>query len=151
MKTKAIIYILFFPLVLTFSSCSRNDPDVIAERDRNKILEYIEENDLDAIELEEGVWVAVTREGAGDHPTENSVVKLTYTGFLLDDTIFDEGYNAHISLQGAVRGFRIGVMAFRRGGEGTILIPSAAGYGEYAYGNIPRNSVLIFDVDIIDF
>lgn len=151
MRYKTILCSLFLPLVLTFSSCSRNDPDVIAERDRKKILEYIEEHDLDAIELEEGVFAVINREGTGGHPAENSVVKMNYIGYLLNDNVFDEGYNARVNLQGAVRGFRIGVMAFRRGGQGTILIPSAAGYGEYSYGNIPRNSVLIFDLEIIDF
>ncbi len=151
MNYKTIIYSLFIPLMFGLCSCKKNDPDVIAERDRQKILEYIEEHDLDAIELDEGVWVATEREGTGGHPAENSVVKMNYLGYLLNDNIFDEGINAHVNLAGAVRGFRIGVMAFERGGKGTILVPSAAGYGEYGFGNIPRNAVLIFDVEIIDF
>ena len=128
MKSRAFAFSFFLSLLIVLSSCSRNDPDVIAERDRKRILEYIEENDLDAIELDEGVFVAITREGAGGHPTETSSVKMNYIGYLLNGNVFDEGYNARISLPGAVRGFRIGIMAFRRGGEGTILIPSAAGY-----------------------
>ncbi len=151
MKIKVLTYILPFLLFAALSSCSRNDPDVIAERDEKKILAYIDEHNLDAIELEEGVWVAIDQEGSGGHPAENSVVLMNYRGFLLNDDVFDEGFNARINLQQAVRGFRIGVMAFRRGGLGTILIPSAAGYGEYPSGNIPRNSVLIFEVEIIDF
>ena len=38
-----------------------------------------------------------------------------------------------------------------KGGKGTFFIPSALGYGPNAIGNIPENSVLIFEIELIDF
>ncbi len=151
MKSKTLIYSILIPLVFVFISCSRNDPDVIAERDRQKILEYIEENELDAIELEEGVFIAITQDGIGGQPSDNSLVLMNYLGSLLNGDVFDSGNNARINLGGVVRGFRIGVMALNRGSKAVILIPSEAGYGQFSQPGIPRNSVLIFDVEIIDF
>ncbi len=151
MKRKAFIYSVLISLAFVLLSCSRNDPDVIAERDRKKILEYIEENELDATELEEGVFIAIMQEGVGGNPSENSLVLMNYLGALLNDDVFDSGQSVRLNLDGVVRGFRIGVMALNRGSKATILIPSEAGYGQFSQPGIPRNSVLIFDVEIIDF
>ena len=37
------------------------------------------------------------------------------------------------------------VPLFKKGGKGILLIPSALGYGDKSVGNIPANSVLIFE------
>lgn len=144
--------LIVFAMVFFSTSCKKDDPDVIAEKDRKKILEYLAEHELDYTELEEGVFVVIHHEGTGGHPHENSTVRMNYEGLLLDGTLFDAGFNALLHLGNTVRGFRIGVMQFKRGGKGLILIPSALGYGQYPPpGNIPRNAVLIFDIEIIDF
>ncbi len=142
---------LLISVMLIFGSCRRDDPDYIAKRDREKILEYLEKHELDYQEVESGVFVVIEEEGTGGYPSENSTVKLNYTGTLLNGDVFDSGEGSNIYLPGAVQGFSIGIRQFRRSGEGKILIPSALGYGSYATGSIPRNSVLIFDVKIIDF
>ena len=143
--------LLLIPFFLFLSSCSSDDPDVIAERDRQKILQYIADNELEAQEHPTGIFYVIRREGSGAHPKENSTVKLTYTGYLLNGDLFDYAQEANMNLQGVIAGFRDGIMQFKRGGEGLVLIPSGLGYGEYARHNIPRNSVLIFEVEIIDF
>ena len=151
--SRNLIYYACFLLsvMVILGSCRKDDPEYIAKRDRERILKYLEEHELDYQELESGVFIVVEREGTGGHPSENSIVKLNYTGYLLNGDVFDSGNNAEISLPGTVEGFSIGVRQFRRDGKGIILIPSALGYGSFAQGSIPRNSVLIFDVEIIDF
>lgn len=151
MKRKAFICSILIPIAFVLLSCNRDDPDVIAERDRKKILEYIEEQDLDATELDEGVFIAITKEGIGGNPSENSQVLVNYVGYLLNGNVFDSRSNQKIWLSNVVRGFRIGVIELNRGSRATILIPSAAGYGQFAQSGIPMNSVLIFDVELIDF
>ncbi|TVR41867.1 MAG: peptidylprolyl isomerase [Bacteroidia bacterium] len=139
------------PLLLLINACSSDDPDERAIRDREKILEYLEENDLDYYELESGVFIVIEEEGTGSNPNENSTVRMSYQGYLLNGEMFDSATNVNIFLPNTVRGFRKGVVEFKRGGNGIILIPSALGYGTTGTGTVPRNSVLIFHVEIIDF
>ncbi len=141
----------FVLMVLLLTSCGKDDPDLIAEKDRKKILDYIEKHELEAQEHPSGIFYVVEREGSGNHPKENSVVKITYTGTLLNGDLFDAGYERNLYLGGVIQGFRDGIMQFRRGGKGLILIPSGLGYGQYARQGIPRNSVLLFEIEIIDF
>ncbi len=145
------IFLFLIAAVAIMASCSKDDPDAIAARDREKILDYIAKNNLEAQEHSSGIFYVIRTEGSGGHPRENSTVKLTYTGYLLNGDIFDYAQEANMNLSSVIMGFRDGIMQFKRGGEGLILIPSGLGYGEYARHNIPRNSVLIFEVEIIDF
>ena len=70
---------------------------------------------------------------------------------LTDGTVFDQSTSAGISfLTNVILGWQEGIPMFSEGGTGKLLIPSPLGYGNRAVGNIPENSVLIFDVELID-
>ncbi len=146
--------IAFLPLLMAFTfaflGCESEDPDKIAERDHQKLLKYIEENELDAIEHSSGLFYVVEREGTGSvHPDLNSVILIRYTGMLLDGTVFDSNNGAQLRLSGTIRGWQIGIPLFREGGKGILLIPSALGYGTWAQWGIPRNSCLIFEFELL--
>ncbi len=141
----------FFLVSGLFVACSDEDPEEILAKDRQKILEYIEENDLDAYEHESGIFVVVEKEGTGEPPDASSVVLMSYHGYLLDGETFDSGEDVYMNLGAVIPGFRFGVMEFGRGGKGTILIPSGLAYGPSGSGDIPGNAVLIFDIEIIDY
>lgn len=146
--TRAFTLLLF---LFVWAACGKDDPEKIAERDREKILKYIRENDIDAIEHESGVFYQITREGTGAHPTINSMVKITYTGKLLDGKVFDSGYSWSTYLRNTILGWQIGIPLFKRGGAGILIVPSGLGYGEWPRANIPGNSVLVFEIELEDF
>ncbi len=150
---KPIFKIGFFALVILFffSGCEKEDPESVAKRDREKILEYIEKNDLDAEEHETGLFYVIDVEGSGGHPHAGSRVVVNFKGYLLDGKVFDEGQNFQSNLAGTIEGWRVGIPLFKRGGKGMLLVPSAMGYGPYGMPGIPRSSVLIFDIELIDF
>jgi len=47
-----------------------------------------------------------------------------------------------------IQGWQIGLPYFSEGGSGKLLIPSELGYGSQKAGDIPANSVLIFDIQL---
>ncbi len=139
-------------LVIFAAGCSKGDPDKVAERDRQKLLDYIAEHELDATEHESGLFYVVEREGTGAHPTLTSTLRIRYEGYFLDGKVFDVNPNALIQLRNTIRGWQIGMPLFRSGGKGMLLVPSNLGYGEYPpWGSsIPRNACLIFEFELID-
>ena len=117
--------------------------------------EYLEKN-----KANEGVQVTpsglqykVIQEGTGAKPTLEDKVTVHYTGKLIDGTVFDSsvdrGEPATFGLNQVIRGWTEGIPYFREGGNGILLIPSALAYGENGSGNVPPNTVLIFDVALI--
>ena len=102
-----------------------------------------------------GLQYKVTQEGTGKSPTATSVVKVHYTGKLVDGTVFDSsverGEPIEFPLNQVIPGWTEGLQLMKEGGKATLYIPSNLGYGEQgASGMIPPNSTLIFDVELIE-
>lgn len=120
------------------------------------IQNYITENNLNAMEVDNsGLFYVVSKEGNGEFPTINNNVTVHYTGKLLDGSVFDSsiarGTPATFPLTGVIVGWQIGIPKFSKGGAGTLIIPSDLAYGSRGQGSIPPNSVLVFDVEVLDF
>tara|TARA_B100000795_G_C22752406_1_gene420015 strand:- start:53 stop:883 length:831 start_codon:yes stop_codon:yes gene_type:complete len=115
------------------------------------IIEYIEENDLDASRTNSGLYYVINEEGTGTTPTSSSNVTVAYKGYFLDGTVFDQSDANGISfgLDQVIEGWTEGIPLFKEGGEGILLIPSSLGYGLNGAGSIPRGAVLVFDVNLI--
>ncbi|MDE0934340.1 MAG: FKBP-type peptidyl-prolyl cis-trans isomerase [Mariniblastus sp.] len=125
------------------------------------ISKYIADNNLDAYLVSEGLYAVVDEPGAGQNPTINSTVRVSYDGKfielnaqnkLVDGDSFDVSSAAGItfSLQNVIRGWQLGIPEFKTGGFGKLIIPSSLAYGPSGSGSIPPNAVLVFDVELIE-
>jgi FKBP-type peptidyl-prolyl cis-trans isomerase FkpA len=143
--------LLVFCLVLvSFTACKKDEKTL--EENIAEINEYIADNNLtDVQKTESGLHYIVTKEGDGYYPDINSTVNVSYKGYLTDNSIFDQNPNSEFPLKNVIEGWQEGIPKFSRGGGGILLIPSTLGYGASATGSIPANSVLIFEVDLINF
>ncbi|WBM73344.1 FKBP-type peptidyl-prolyl cis-trans isomerase [Saprospira grandis] len=141
-----ILCLLALPFL---TSCEKQ-----SEKDREKILNYIEDNNLNAQEGEDGLFYVIEVEGTGDTASIADDVKVHYEGFLLNgdkfDSSIDRGTPATFPLANVIKGWQLGIPKFKEGGSGKLLIPSALGYGATGTSSIPANSVLIFDVEVIE-
>lgn len=94
-------------------------------------------------------------EGTGDVVPENATITAHYTGALCKDgTIFqsshDFGKPATFGLNQVVAGWTKGVPGMKVGGTRRLIIPSALAYGSVrAAANIPPNSDLVFDIELV--
>jgi FKBP-type peptidyl-prolyl cis-trans isomerase FkpA len=117
------------------------------------IHDYIEQHQLNASRSPEGVYYIIEEPGSNEHPNLNSYLKVHYKGYLLNGTVFDEttGTPAQFYLSNTIRGWKVGIPLFGRGGKGTLIIPSDFAYGENSYTKIPSHSILVFDITLEDF
>jgi len=51
--------------------------------------------------------------------------------------------------QGVIKGFNEGIPGMKPGGVRKIIVPPGLAYGRTAHNNIPPNSILVFDVQLI--
>ena len=129
-------------------------PD-LASKERCLIENYLAKNDLEALSTPDGLYYIVETEGGGINPSGKDNVKVHYKGYLLDGSVFDSTYDrgetAEFPLNKVIAGWQKGIPMFKKGGKGKLLIPSALAYGERGAGDkIPPNSVLIFDIELLD-
>ncbi len=145
-------YILLLPILFLLISCNKENNSQ-AELDDQIIRDYLAENNIDATKHSSGLYYDITVEGTGDHPTANSTVTVRYKGYLTDNSVFDQtegNSTATFGLTSLIEGWKIGIPLLKKGGEGTFYIPSALGYGSQTAGSIPANSVLIFEIDLVN-
>lgn len=99
-----------------------------------------------------GLQYQVIKKGEGPSPTDTDVVLVNYRGALRDGKVFDQAERAPFPVQGVVPGFGEGLKLMSRGAKYKFWIPPALGYGETSPDpKLPAHSVLIFDVEMIDF
>ncbi len=144
-----------------FGSCDEEatfDALKQAETDRELILEYIAENNLNAVEDSTGVWYVIDAPGSISRPEPASIITMNYRGILLNGEEFDSTYDEdgvgtpiRLPLNSTIPGWQVGIPKFKKGGKGTLIIPSGFGYGRTRTGNIPSNSVLVFEkLELVD-
>ena len=94
-------------------------------------------------------------EGTGDVVPENATITAHYTGALCNDgTIFqsshDFGKPVTFGLNQVIAGWTKGVPGMKVGGVRRLVIPSDMAYGSVrAAANIPPNSDLVFDIELV--
>ena len=138
--------------LLFLAGCAKKKAEEQAAEDEKIIQDYIAANDLNATASGTGLHYVIDMPGTGASCNSNSNVRVAYKGYLTNGNVFDESPETGITfgLQSVIQGWTEGIPYFKEGGEGILLIPSALGYGERSTGTIPANSVLIFDVKLIE-
>lgn len=147
---KHLLIALVFTLSFSCSDNNENTKDYVALNDQ-QIIDYIEQNNLDAQKSSSGLYYVIDEQGTGVQPNFSSNVTVAYKGYFLNGNVFDQSDSEGISfnLQQVIKGWTEGITYFNEGGSGMLLVPAHLGYGNYSYGGIPGGSVLIFDITLI--
>ena len=95
-------------------------------------------------------------EGTGRQAMKGDTIAAHYTGWLEDGTKFDSSLDRGDPLEFVcgvgmvIKGWDEGVQGMKVGGQRTLLIPAALGYGARGAGGvIPPNATLKFDVELL--
>lgn len=129
------------------------------------IAKYVADNGIKVQPRANGLYVIVNKKGKGNTVAVGRTVTLSYTGRLLDGTIFDsskeadckeagieyhEPLNYVVGQMNLIPGWEEGVMGQPEGSQIRLIIPSALAYGPQGAGQqIPPYSPLVFDIDIL--
>ena len=176
MKSRLLsVFVLFLGACSLFACI---DPDqtqeAILERDRVAIEKFLQENPIASVkeysEPSEGFYMfwQVSVNPERNALLRGDTVEVNYVGKTLNNRIFDTsveqvakdnnifsttrryqplryavGYGFTIS------GFEFALSMMYPGEKATVIFPSRLGYGSQASGDIPANSPLIFELDLV--
>ncbi|MDR0950923.1 MAG: FKBP-type peptidyl-prolyl cis-trans isomerase, partial [Candidatus Ancillula sp.] len=102
----------------------------------------------------DSVIVNTIEEGTGDAVALTDTVSTNYSGWLLDGTQFDSSWKdgkttpVDLPLNQVIPGWAAAMNGHKVGAKLLVMIPSKYGYGDQATGSIPKNSDLIFYIEI---
>lgn len=123
-------------------------------KDANYTLNYSFVADT-PIRTTSGLQYIDVTEGTGATPKTGQTVTVNYTGILLDGTKFDSSFDRNrpfsfqIGVGDVIQGWDEGISSMKVGGRRQLIIPSALAYGSQSVGEIPPNSTLVFDVEML--
>lgn len=150
---KYLLPILF--LGVLFMNCSKDNDrlsyNAQLEVDQKLIEDYLVANNITAESGQLGMRYVIEEPGSGANPTSGSTVIVKYKGYLPNGQVFDQADAFQTPLQSTIAGWIVGIPLFKKGGKGTIFLPSSLGYGEFGTSGINPNQVLIFDIELINF
>ncbi|WP_413290748.1 FKBP-type peptidyl-prolyl cis-trans isomerase [Bdellovibrio sp. HCB337] len=127
-----------------------------AEENKKKGAEFLEKNkSAEGVKVTaSGLQYKVEKEGDGKMPTKTDTVKAHYTGTLIDGTKFDSsldrGQPAEFPVQGVIPGWSEALQMMKVGAKYKLFIPPELAYGASGRPGIPANSVLVFDVELVE-
>ena len=106
------------------------------------------------VTTESGLQYEIIKQGDGPKPSISDRVKVHYHGTLVDGTVFDSskerGEPIEFNVGGVIEGWQEGLQLMNVGSIYKLYVPSELGYGSQPAGSIPPNSVLIFEVELLE-
>lgn len=144
-------------LLISLAGCIDNDlPDTSAQLaiDIQKIEKYLQDNNItDYVKDPSGVFYVIHQIGSGKMPATNDYVNMTYVAKLFNGSIAFEQTTVPVFLTLryiSVSGLKIAIPNFPEGTIATVYIPSVLAYGGSSSAEIPANSNVIFEVEIVN-
>lgn len=173
---KSTLILALIPVLGTISSCISDEEnmDVVFEQDLQKIEEYIQTVETEYMRRETvgetGIVLLFTEEVESEElPQVRDTLVVDYTGKLLDGTVFDtsveqvaqdnglfnpnrtyEPFEVVLGMSSVINGWHWSLSQMKEGEKAIALIPSSYAYGSQANGPIPANSVLVFELDLLE-
>ena len=143
---------LMFALVLS--------SPVLLHAQREKLppgdLETVEKTWPTAKRTSTGLRTLVLVPGSGESPVSGNVVSVTYTGKLLNGTIFDEAtdpakpFTFRVGRGNVIEGWEEGLQLMKIGEKRLLIVPFELGYGTKGQlPKIPKRATLIFEVQLL--
>jgi len=123
-------------------------------KDLEAIDKYLEENNISARKSSSGLRYVIHDYGTGAAPTQYQAVIVHYEGRLIDGTVFDSSYErgepSEFIVGQLIQGFKEGLSYIGEGGSISLYMPSRIAYGTRSTDDIPENSILFFDVELLN-
>ncbi len=160
----------FLLIILIISACSdkvEETPSTIKEKvnprstekiakiDKQIIHEYVAlQTEMQFDSTESGIFHSIEYKGIGEPPTDSSMVKVHYALYLVDGTeienTFEKGEPSTFKVGKVIPGWNESLKLLGVLGKGTFVIPSGLGYGMQSVNGMPRNAILVFDIEILE-
>lgn len=128
----------------------------VAEESLAKGQAFLDENAKKegVVVLESGLQYKILEDADGPVPAEENTVSVHYRGTLIDGTEFDSSYKngnpVQFPVTGVIPGWVEALQLMPEGSKWELYIPAELAYGPGGTRSIPPNSVLVFEVELLD-
>ncbi len=143
--------ILFVSFALLAVSCGSYSADELSEFDV-RIEKYLKAKKITCIKSESGLYYKIIEEGEGDFIRFKDEVSFKYKGEFLDGEVFDNQMDSTLTanVTEQIAAWKELMLQLKKGSKAFMVVPPHLGYGPYEIPAIPSNSILVFNLEIVD-
>jgi FKBP-type peptidyl-prolyl cis-trans isomerase FkpA len=134
------------------SSTTQCTPKTVSS-EQATITAYATANGMNITTDANGLSYEIVSPGTGPVPSTTSKVFVTYTGQFLNGSVFDQQTDASQTgwvLGDLIKGWIYGLQYIQKGGRIKLIVPSSLAYSCEGRASIPPNSILYFDLTLVD-
>ena len=143
------------------TTCNYTDSPVVAPANEiDSVKKYLNLHSISATQHSSGFFYTINPQGTGLAISNLcSILTVRYNGRLTNGSVFDSttaGNTSAFRLGEVITGWQKGLPLISKGGKITLYIPPTLGFGSTDRKNnagvviIPANSIVIFDVELVD-
>lgn len=128
------------------------DSALQARKDIATIKKAVEDGVIDTTKSVKGVYYKILTEGTGPTVSVTDTLSVFYKGSILNGGGFESSEKEPVTfpLNRLIKGWQIGLTQCKVGGKIRLIIPSGLAYSIRSRAfDIPPNSILIFDIEVL--
>lgn len=147
---KLIVYFLLSSLLL--AACGKTySEDDLSDFDE-QIKAYVDKNDIEVERSSSGLYFRIDSVGSEPLIQFGDNVTFTYTGKFLSGKVFDnnKGKPLSLPLRELIGAWKEILLQMGEGGKAYFIAPPSLAYGNRDLEKIPKNSILIYTIEVID-
>ncbi len=154
---KSGLYFICLSVLILLGSCLKSENSFLNQQqeDEQKILTYLNQNNINATRSPTGLYYVITQQGTGKKPSSlEEIANINADIFLLDGVkiITEKDFSFRFRNGLAINGLIEATSLLNEGGSGRFFIPSDRGFGQGSGTingvSVPANAILIAEVKL---
>ncbi len=144
------------------TACKKDNEDAVADysaTDDAILKKYVADSSFTTAQKQPSglYFVPVKTNANAPKPTVGTNVSILYTGTLLNGTVFMSSAqngntpDSFVLVSSPYNSLQEGVSLMHLGDKAKLLIPSGLAYGSAGRAGVPPNTVVRFDIEVVDF
>ena len=142
-------------ITFALNSCGKTYTEADKQEFDQEIQKFISKGNDTYEKSESGLYYLIENEGEaeGEYIKYTDLVSFKYEGKFLSGEPFDNRHRTKpltFEVSQLIEGWKEAFMYLKKGGKAKIIVPPHLGYGDHQLDDIPANSILFFNIEIVD-
>ena len=147
---KRLNFFLFALVSTLLFSCGSYSDDELAAFDK-KIEKHLKAKNIECEKSASGLYYKILEEGEGEFIQFTNKVSVKYKGTFLNGDVFDEQTEPiEMAVSSQINAWKELMLQLKKGSKAYMIASPQLGYGQYKVEKIPPNSILVFELEVVD-
>lgn len=144
------IHLIFVLISVIFTACNTYNENQLKSFDL-EIEDWMKKKNTNLERTGSGLYYSAIVAGSGQNIKYTDSVAVVFKGKLLNGTVFEiEKEPVTFAVRDVVVGWKEALLMSQNKSVIQIIVPPQLGYGDHKLDKIPKNAILLYEIEIVD-